>query len=130
MSRASPEFVERRLVTAFQPRLGDDDPQRVAALHRADAADAERAAMQPEAALVLHLRLGDEGALGRLGAGELDARAFADPAPPTVAADQVTGPQRATIGEGYVDAGLVLGEAADLLAVTDRHAELAAPIRP
>ena len=66
-----------------------------------------------------HLDLGDQVALGRVPAWELDPGGFADHAAPAVAPDEILRPQRSAVGQLDVDAGVVLREAGHLAPVVD-----------
>ncbi len=77
--------------------------------------------------LLGHLHLGDQGAPGRIPAGELDAGRLADRAAAAVGRHQVRRAHRGAVGQLQVDAVGVLGEPADLVPAVDRHAELRDP---
>jgi hypothetical protein len=75
-----------------------------------------------------HLDLRDQAARRRIPARELDARCFPDDAAPSVAPDEVLGPQRSTVGQLHVDAGVVLRHTGHLTSASNRHGQLADPI--
>src|SRR5262245_46150396 len=66
---------------------------------------------------------------GRIPTGEVDADRLADQAPSSVAAHEVLGPQRLTVGEPNVDARGVLCDARHLAAVVDRDSSFHDPLR-
>ena len=69
--------------------------------------------------------VGDDEAARRIETGELDPDRLPHHTPPTVASDQVVGPDRGSVRHRRVDALPVVGHTHDLAITQDRHPELA-----
>ena len=89
--------------------------------------DAEGVAADAPLRLLGHLDLGDQAAGCRVPPEELDAGCFPDQTASSVAPDEIFRPQRRTVGQRNVDAGVVLRERRHLTSAIDRHPELADP---
>jgi hypothetical protein len=77
--------------------------------------------------LLGHLDLGDQAARCRIPPGELDAGCSTDQATSSVAPDEIFRPQRLSVGDLDVDAGVVLRNTRHLTSAIDRHPQLADP---
>ena len=111
-----------------QLRLGQHDPGRPAILHLADPMDAARILVKPPFRLLGRLDFGDQPARRRIPSGEFDAGRLANQAAAAIAADEIRRPERLTVGERDVDAGVVLRETSHLTSAIDRHRHLADPL--
>src|SRR5262249_47469933 len=74
-----------------------------------------------------HLALGNQVADRRIPPREVDPGDLPDQAATAVASDEVLRPQRTTVGELDVDAGVVLGEGRHLEPAIDRYGQLVDP---
>src|SRR5262249_17896657 len=74
-----------------------------------------------------HLDLGDQVADGRIRPRKVDPGLLADQAATAVTSDEVVRPQRTAVGEGDVDAGVVVGKAGHLAPAQDRDPQLLDP---
>ena len=120
-------MAERRFRDA-DTAFGHQDPD-LAVFGLAERVGADRVAAEPPLGFPGQLGLGEKMADGRIRSGEPNARSLTDKAAAAVAADEILCPQRPAVAERDVDAGRVLGEARDLDAAEDRHAELFGPVQ-
>ncbi len=90
--------------------------------------DAERILVKPPLRLRGHLDFGDQPARRRIPPGELDAGCLANQAAAAIAPNEVLRPQRLTVGQFDVDAGVVLCETRRLASAIDRYRQLTDPV--
>ena len=122
------EIVQRRFGRVSDVLFGHQDADPPPILQSAEGMDAEGvAADAPFRRLLGDLDLGDQVAGCRIRSRELDAGGFADQTASSIAPDEIFRPQRLTIAELDVDAGLVLREARHLVAVGDGHRQFVDP---
>ena len=108
--------------------FGQHDPRLPAILRLADRMDAERILVKPPPRLLGHLDFGDQPARRRIPPGELDTGCLANQAAAAIAPDEILRPERLTVGERDVDAGVVLRETRHFTSAIDRHRQLADPL--
>ena len=89
---------------------------------------ADRILVKPPLRLLGHFDFGDQPARRRIPAGELDAGSLANQAAAAIAPDEILRPERLTVGERDVDAGVVLRETRHVTSAIDRHRQLADPL--
>ena len=134
------ELAQGGLAAGPDLLLGQREPQRPSiavehlavadlVLQPADPVYSEGVVADAQLRLLGHLGLGDQVALGRIPAGELDARCLADDASPSVAPDEILRAQRLAIRQLDVDAGVVLRVARHLAAVVHQHRQFGDPCR-
>ena len=118
--------------------LGQHDPDRPAVrvdhlavadlvLHPAEGMHAAGVMADAQFRLLGELGLGDQGARRRIPPRELDAGRLADDAASSVAPGEVSRPQRLSVGQLDIHAGVVLREAGHLTLAVERHRQLADP---
>ena len=117
------DVLQGGLAGVLDLAFGQDDPNPVSALGRAD----PTARTQAELRLPGHLDLGHEPARRWIPPGELDTGRLPDHTAPPVAPDQIVRPDRRAIGQRDVDTGVVLGEPCHLTFARGRHPELKDP---
>jgi hypothetical protein len=75
--------------------------------------DAERILVKPPLRLLRQLDFGNQPAHRRIPSWELDAGGLANQAAAAIAPDEILRPERLTVGDRDVDAGVVLRETRD-----------------
>jgi hypothetical protein len=124
------DIAQGGFAVGSQLRFGQHDPggRPPAILHLADRMDAERILVKPPLRLLGHLDFGDQPARRRIPPGEFDAGCLANQAAATIAPDEILRPERLTVGERDVDAGVVLRKPRHFPSAIDRHPQLADPL--
>lgn len=108
--------------------LGDQHLHGATIVHGPQTMDARLVAADALRRLLGNLHLGDQGAPGRIPAGELDAGCLADRATSAIGRHQVPGAHRGAVGQMQVDPTGVLSEPDNLSPTVDRHAQLPDPV--
>ena len=121
------EITQGRLTGLPGVPLAHHHPHPLPVLQPADGLSAVAVTADAELRLLGHLDLGDQGADGRVPAGELDPGGLADQAATSVAPGEVFRPQRPAVGQLDVDAGAVLRETRHVTSAVDRHLQLVHP---
>ena len=98
-------------------------------LHPAEGMDAKSIAVDAPFRLLGHLDLRDQITGCRIRSRELDASGFADKTAPAVAPDEIFRPERLTIAQLDINAGVVLREACNLSSAIDGHRQFVDPAR-
>ncbi len=121
------KVVQGRLVALPDVRLDRHYPHTLPVFEFGESVEAPVITADAPLWLAGRLGLGNQVAGGRIPPREVDTGFLADQAATAVASDEVRGPQRTTVVERDVDAGVVLGKARHLTSAIARYRQLVDP---